>query len=148
MSEEKKAQYVEEAIAARLNDDLDRAKEMEQECFAQLRAYGSRAANAPSAGDLVDLLDDYQDYVGRECYREHYWATLRARPWEQCNCTICERSGIEVAIFRGNNRNRRRGFHNTRVFYDLLGEVLETDDAITIRRGAEVEAEATEVEVS
>jgi hypothetical protein len=148
MSEEEKAQYVEESIAARLEDDLDQAKKMEQECFAQLRAYGSRAGNAPSAGELVDLLDDYQDYVGRECFREHYEATLKARPWEQCNCAICERSGIEVAIFRGNNRNRRRGFHNTRVFYDLLGEVLETGEAITIRRGAEVEAGISEVEVS
>jgi len=31
---------------------------------------------------------------------------------------------VEVAIFRGNNRNRRRGFHNTRVFYDLIGRIL------------------------
>jgi hypothetical protein len=29
-----------------------------------------------------------------------------------------------VAIFRGNNRNRRRGFHNTHVFYGLIGRIL------------------------
>jgi hypothetical protein len=31
---------------------------------------------------------------------------------------------VEVAIFRGNNRNRRRGFHNTHEFYRLLGRLL------------------------
>jgi hypothetical protein len=29
-----------------------------------------------------------------------------------------------VVIFRGNNRNRRRGFHNTWVFYHLMQKVL------------------------
>ena len=33
------------------------------------------------------------------------------------------RWGVEVAIFRGNNRNRRRGFHNTHVFYQLLSRL-------------------------
>lgn len=59
----------------------------------------------------ADLLDDYR-------------RTLRARPWERCRCPICEELGIEVAIFRGNNRNRRRGFHNTRRFYDQFEQEL------------------------
>jgi hypothetical protein len=50
--------------------------------------------------------------------------TLRERPWERCQCAICSHIGIEVVIFRGNNRNRRRGFHNTYVFYLLLQRVL------------------------
>jgi hypothetical protein len=48
---------------------------------------------------------------------EGYRKTLRSRPWDRCDCPICEELGIEVAIFRGNNRNRRRGFHNTYRFY-------------------------------
>jgi hypothetical protein len=55
--------------------------------------------------DDGDLLEDYRDL-------------LNAEPWKRCDCPICTESGIEVAIFRGNNRNRRRGFHNTRRFYD------------------------------
>jgi hypothetical protein len=55
--------------------------------------------------DDENLLTDYQEI-------------LTARPWERCGCPICREHGIEVAIFRGNNRNRRRGFHNTRRFYD------------------------------
>mgnify|MGYP000215079610 CR=1 FL=1 len=68
-------------------------------------------------------------YVGSEHIQdrtllEDYRETLKARPWEQCDCPICEDLGIEVAIFRGNNRNRRRGFHNTRRFYDVLEREL------------------------
>jgi len=54
--------------------------------------------------DDADLLEDYRK-------------TLRSQPWDRCDCPICENLGIEVAIFRGNNRNRRRGFHNTYRFY-------------------------------
>ncbi|WP_318571206.1 queuine tRNA-ribosyltransferase tRNA-guanine transglycosylase [Salinigranum marinum] len=61
--------------------------------------------------DDGDLLDEYREL-------------LNARPWERCDCPICEEFGIEVAIFRGNNRNRRRGFHNTRRFYDQFEREL------------------------
>ncbi len=141
MSPEEKGALVDEAVEAHLRERLVRSREMEQECFDQLRAYGNRKTNAPSVDDLVELLDQYQGYVGRDCLREHYKATLRARPWERCDCAICERDGIEVVIFRGNNRNRRRGFHNTRVFYDLLGQVLESGESVTIRRGVNAEPE-------
>lgn len=59
----------------------------------------------------TDLIDD-------EDLLDGYRRTLSARPWARCSCPICEAHGIDVAIFRGNNRNRRRGFHNTRRFYD------------------------------
>ncbi|MDG6219782.1 MAG: hypothetical protein QCI00_10170, partial [Candidatus Thermoplasmatota archaeon] len=49
-----------------------------------------------------------------------YRRTLEEKPWERCNCPICQGIGIEVVIFRGNNRNRRRGFHNLKSFYSLL----------------------------
>jgi hypothetical protein len=42
--------------------------------------------------------------------------TLRDRPWKACPCSICKQLSIEVLLFRGNNRNRRRGFHNLTVF--------------------------------
>ena len=32
-----------------------------------------------------------------------------------------------MLIFRGNNRNRRRGFHNTHVFYSLIDRALAGD---------------------
>jgi hypothetical protein len=33
-----------------------------------------------------------------------------------------------VVIFRGNNRNRRRGFHNTFVFYEAMKKILSGED--------------------
>jgi hypothetical protein len=45
-----------------------------------------------------------------------YRDVLLNKPWENCDCPICKDLGIEVIIFRGNNRNRRRGFHNTYIF--------------------------------
>jgi len=125
------------AIEHLLAERFEAAEKMKEECFSELRKYGRGDVGALSATELVDLLDEYQEYVGRECLRDHYLATLAARPWEMCGCAICENVGIEVVIFSGNNRNRRRGFHNTRVFYDLLGEALQEGDTVTIRRGVD-----------
>lgn len=49
---------------------------------------------------------------------------LEDKPWKECDCKICQEVGIEVVIFRGNNRNRRRGFHNTLRFYEKLKIIL------------------------
>lgn len=51
--------------------------------------------------------------------------TLNDRPWETCGCEICDAIGVDVIIFRGNNRNRRRGFHNTHIFSRLLNGLLQ-----------------------
>jgi hypothetical protein len=53
---------------------------------------------------------------------KEYQRTLEAMPWKHCPCTLCREQGVEVILFRGNNRNRRRGFHNTFVFYHLLNQ--------------------------
>lgn len=52
-----------------------------------------------------------------EVLRETYEKTLLDRPWEVCDCEICERLGMDVVVFRGNNRNRARGFHNVYTMY-------------------------------
>jgi hypothetical protein len=128
---------VDQQIQQLLTDRLEIAEEMREQCFEALRAYDEGGPAAPSAVEIVNLLDKYQTYVGRECLRQHYGATLDARPWEKCDCVICQQNGIEVAIFSGNNRNRRRGFHNTRVFYDLLGDFLDRGRKMQIQRGIE-----------
>ena len=53
---------------------------------------------------------------------------LEDAPWRNCPCSICKKDGIEVIVFRGNNRNRRRGFHNTYVFYEIIQRVLNGED--------------------
>lgn len=51
--------------------------------------------------------------------------TLEAMPWKSCKCDICSSIGVEVIIFRSNNRNRRRGFHNLAVYHKHLHNTLE-----------------------
>ncbi|MFC7198042.1 queuine tRNA-ribosyltransferase tRNA-guanine transglycosylase [Halospeciosus flavus] len=70
------------------------------------------------------VVKDYANWIGDDHLLEEYQETLRNRPWETCECRICEKHGIEVCVFRGNDRNRRRGFHNTRRFYDQFAEEL------------------------
>lgn len=51
-----------------------------------------------------------------EKIQERYRATLEDKPWKDCDCDICKKIGIHVIIFRGTNRNKRRGFHNIWTF--------------------------------
>ena len=70
------------------------------------------------------LIENYAPQVEDERLLDEYERLLRDRPWKECDCRICAELGIEVAIFRANNRNRRRGFHNTKRFYDQFSEEL------------------------
>jgi hypothetical protein len=81
---------------------------------------------------LWPLIESYTEYVEDEDLREEYSELLEDKPWEECECEICEEYGVEVAIFRGNNRNRRRGFHNTRRFYDEFKEILPKILVVTV----------------
>lgn len=49
--------------------------------------------------------------------------TLEQRPWSCCRCKVCREAGVETIIFRGSNRNKRRGFHNLFVFNQHLKRV-------------------------
>lgn len=52
-----------------------------------------------------------------------YRDTLEAAPWKSCPCPICKDIGIEVIIFRGSNRNRRRGMHNLFVYHNRIKQL-------------------------
>jgi Queuine tRNA-ribosyltransferase len=96
---------------------------LEAKCLAALRAYNHNQVSLEHALELVDRLDRLigEDRLGMI---DDFRKTLEAKPWKDCPCAICKKWGIEVIIFRGNNRNRRRGFHNTYVFYQHLQDVL------------------------
>jgi hypothetical protein len=51
---------------------------------------------------------------------KRYSNTLEDKPWKKCKCKICKDIGVDVIIFRGTNRNKRRGFHNCWVFNKSL----------------------------
>ncbi|MBU1240854.1 queuine/other tRNA-ribosyltransferase [Myxococcota bacterium] len=98
-------------------DDLSLARRLESASLEKIRGYDRGAV---SLGELMDVLGEYETFYnpGKKSRLAHYEKTLREMPWKKCSCKICVESGVEVAIFRGNNRNRRRGFHNTFVLYE------------------------------
>jgi queuine/archaeosine tRNA-ribosyltransferase len=94
---------------------------LEQRALKDLRAY---AAHELPLEEAMEALVAYEDEFGDEKrYYPLFEETLRDRPWEKCPCVICKGIGIEVILLRGNNRNRRRGFHNTYAFFEQFKEM-------------------------
>jgi queuine/archaeosine tRNA-ribosyltransferase len=101
----------------------DFVERTELRCIELLRAYD---AGKCSLETVLDKIGEYDHLItpDRPLFIEQYRHTLEAKPWKECQCDICKRDGIDVIIFRGNNRNRRRGFHNVFVFYRMLQGIL------------------------
>jgi hypothetical protein len=98
------------------------ARRLEQRCLECLNAYD---ADRCQLDTVLDVLADYErlysgDVVRTAVYRE----VLADRPWKSCPCDICKQIGIHVILFRGAERNRRRGFHNVFVFSRRLHREL------------------------
>ena len=71
--------------------------------------------------DVIDVLREYETlYDPGHDHSAAYRETLTDQPWRQCDCDVCRDLGYHVALFRGAERNRRRGFHNVWVFYRRL----------------------------
>ena len=102
---------------------LEDVKKIEVACLEAMHAFdrGERTVE-----QVVEQLHEYDQLVTpeRQDNRAYLRRTLEAQPWKTCPCDICKTVGIDVVIFRGNNRNRRRGFHNTYAFYHLFQRIL------------------------
>lgn len=96
----------------------DDARRLEQASMKVLKAFGKREARAQEVLDTLKAYDDLQG--GKDDRTKAYTEILEDRPWEKCPCDICQQLGIHVVIFRGAERNRRRGFHNLFVFHKRL----------------------------
>jgi hypothetical protein len=109
------------AIQAGRTDQRE-AIELEQACLQLLRDYD--CGNAP-VRDVLGALAEYQViFDGRRDYGVAYLTILEQAPWKACRCGICEQAGIDVVIFRGSERNKRRGFHNVYAFRQRLNRQL------------------------
>lgn len=112
--------------------DQQRARSLEQACLESLRGF-DRGSGAVE--DVLQPLLEYEELVGggREGRRdrsEAYRRTLQDRPWCECPCEVCRKIGVEVIIFRGSERNKRRGFHNLYVLYEQLHHELRHVDRL------------------
>jgi len=92
-------------------------RDQEAAALLALRQYASRERSLEETLEPVLL---YGAELGKHVPEGAYRDTLRDRPWEKCACRACQEAQIEVIIFRGANRNRRRGFHNLWEFYRQL----------------------------
>ena len=102
--------------------DQKEARRLELACMDGLIKYDKGKARLPK---VLGLLTEYESLVnGAKDYRDAYREILEDQPWKKCPCDICKRIGIHVMLFRGAERNRRRGFHNVHVLYRRLKREL------------------------
>ena len=101
----------------------DQTRQLEQKCLWGLREYDRGAL---SVDDVLEFLLDYERVHHPGESRENtYREVLTERPWSKCQCEICRTIGIEVIVFRGTERNKRRGFHNLSIFFERLHAELQ-----------------------
>ena len=100
------------------NHDLKEVAALENRVLQSLNTF-NKDSDVETVLDGIIKYDSYFERAsdGGEKLREAYRRVLTDRPWEQCQCAICKEIGIHALIFRGYNRNKRRGFHNTYIFY-------------------------------
>ncbi len=90
------------------------AAKQERACLEAVDAYEQGEL---SVDDVIRELALYEEICGEKKSRcSEYRETLEAAPWRACPCDICRAAGIHVAVFRGSERNKRRGMHNLHVF--------------------------------
>lgn len=101
-------------------------RKLEREALNSLRKFDKGLVSSERA---LNALYAYDEMLGddRDVHRRMYPELLADKPWQKCSCPICKALGIDVVIFRGNNRNRRRGFHNTYVFYKDIKKLYPDD---------------------
>jgi hypothetical protein len=99
-------------------------RRMEKASLEALHEYGAGEVTADEALAAVHRYDELLsrgDENSGSLYAK-YRRTLEAKPWQCCGCPVCKQLGIDVLIFRGYNRNKRRGAHNTYQLYRSLRE--------------------------
>ena len=94
----------------------DEARQREQACLQAVKAYD---AGRKTLDNTVKILRQYEQlHRPQGDMSDFYRDTLRDRPWRECPCEVCTQLGYHVVLFRGAERNRRRGFHNIWAFYN------------------------------
>jgi hypothetical protein len=102
--------------------DFGVARKLELACFEGALEFDQGKLGIES---LLQRLREYEVvWHGRKDESIRYRETLEERPWKRCPCAICRTLGIHVILFRGAERNRRRGFHNLEVLRRRLDRSL------------------------
>lgn len=101
--------------------DLDKLEILEAEVMELLIKYDKDEIGVT---EVLDAVIEYDKHLIRSSevrsLRSKYRRTLEDRPWQTCDCKFCKNIGIHTLIFRGANRNKRRGAHNTLMLFESL----------------------------
>jgi hypothetical protein len=119
--------------------DQQEARRLERESMRALRSFDRGEMSVEQT--LSPILEYERLYDSGPTKVDVYRETLNDAPWKSCDCDICQRIGINCILFRGAERNRRRGFHNLFVFYKRLHRNLMDPE----KRNAPVISEAIEL---
>jgi len=99
----------------------EQLEELESQCLSNLNDFDG---TPESKKKVLDSVDEYGPLLQRKGegnhFKDEHEKLMSDQPWTKCKCPVCKNLGIQVVVFRGANRNRRRGFHNTWVFYHKL----------------------------
>jgi len=104
---------------------LPRIQDMERAALDSLRSFSLGKIDIEECLRTVLRYDRLlsTDADDRDHLKKIYRRTLEDRPWEDCNCNVCREIGINALIFRGLNRNKRRGAHNTLQLFSSLKRI-------------------------
>ena len=120
-----------------LSQDL--VRRLEQRCLRELEAFDR---GRTSVDTLLNSLLEYEAVHHPTAKRSgDYREVLQDRPWEHCPCPLCRDLGIQIMVFRGTDRNKRRGFHNLGVFRARLQKELSDAEPCVDETGASKAAE-------
>ncbi len=105
---------------------FEQLQKLERNALKALREYDRGRLDLETALAILLEMDKMEGHPVAH-HEQLYRRTLEDQPWKRCVCAVCRDLGIEVMIFRGNDRNRRRGFHNTFTFYKRFRKLMERE---------------------
>ena len=114
--------------------NLEDAIELEKQTLKEIRLF---AEGQTKLENVITCYEQYWNLIMKEkasidevnakkvinFNKNNAHKVLSEKPWLKCSCEICSKIGVEVILFRGNNRNRRRGFHNIHIYSKLINKL-------------------------
>lgn len=102
--------------------DSEHARRMERHVLELVTEFENERA---SVDTTLSAILEYESLFDPTADREvAYRQVLTERPWTRCQCEVCTSIGVHVILFRGAERNRRRGFHNVFEFNRSLAQAI------------------------
>ncbi len=98
----------------------EQARRLERASLEAMKLF-EEGRRTPS--QVVEVLMEYERFYDPDTKKSHaaaYEKTLTDAPWRRCPCEVCQSLKYHVILFRGAERNRRRGFHNIWTLYRQL----------------------------